>query len=122
MSELLIMLGIPKNAIIPEKNSFNTYQNAVNTRQILKQLNINRILLVTSAFHMPRSVKIFTKQNIEVIPAPTDFIVSEDNISDNNSWESNLLNLLPDARYLDHTTLAIKEYLGIIIYKLKGWL
>ena len=122
MSQLLNMLGVPESAIIPETTSLNTYQNAVNTRQILEQLNIKRILLVTSAFHMPRSVKIFEKQNLEVIPAPTDFIVSESNMGNNNSFKSNLLSFLPHASYVDNTTTAVKEYLGMLIYKLKGWL
>lgn len=122
ISQLLTMLGVPESAIIKETESLNTYQNAVNTRQILASLNIQRILLVTSAFHMPRSVKIFEKQNLDVIPAPTDFIVSKSNSVENNNLATNLLNFLPDSQNLEHTTLAIKEYVGIAVYKLKGWL
>ncbi len=122
MRELLMMLGVPKDAIILEPNSLNTYQNAVNTREILEQRQINRILLVTSAFHMPRAVAIFEKQNFEVIPAPTDFLVTENSISSINSLETNLLNLLPSPMYLEHTTLAMKEYIGIFVYHIKGWL
>ena len=122
ISQLLTMLGVPESSIIKETKSLNTYQNAVNTRHILARLNIQRILLVTSAFHMPRSVKIFEKQNLEVIPAPTDFIVSKSNSVENNNLATNLLNFLPDAQNLEHTTLAIKEYVGIAVYKLKGWI
>jgi len=122
MQELLMMLGVPKRSIILETNSLNTYQNAVNTKKILEQLQINRILLVTSAFHMPRAMAIFKKQNFDVVPAPTDFFVTKDITLQSNSLESNLLNLFPSPLYLDRTTLAIKEYIGMLVYRLKGWL
>jgi uncharacterized SAM-binding protein YcdF (DUF218 family) len=122
MTELLLFLGIPESAIIKEGNSFNTYDNAVNTRRILEKLNIKRILLVTSAIHMPRSVKIFEKQNLEVIPAPTDYLVTQKDFGEEDTFQNTLINLLPDSNYLNNTTLAIKEYIGIVVYKLKGWL
>ncbi|WP_373480162.1 YdcF family protein [Geminocystis sp.] len=122
MTELLFFFGIPESAIIKESNSFNTYDNAVNTRKILEKLNLNRILLVTSAIHMPRSVKIFEKQNLIVIPAPTDYLVTQKDFQLEDNWQSTLLNLFPDSYYLDNTTLAIKEYIGMVVYKLKGWL
>ncbi|BAQ64293.1 YdcF family protein [Geminocystis sp. NIES-3709] len=125
MTELLLLLGVPESAIIKEGNSFNTYDNAVNTRQILQKLKINRVLLVTSALHMPRSVKIFEKQNIEVIPAPTDYLVTKKDFQEDtkeSKWQDTLLNFFPDSNSLNNTTLAIKEYIGMVVYKLKGWL
>ncbi|MBL1209730.1 YdcF family protein [Geminocystis sp. GBBB08] len=122
MKELLLLFGIPKSAIIKEGNSFNTYDNAVYTRKILTPLNINNILLVTSAIHMPRSVKIFEKQNLTVIPAPTDYLVTEKDFQEEDNWQNILINLFPDSDNFNNTTLAIKEYIGIVIYKLKGWL
>jgi uncharacterized SAM-binding protein YcdF (DUF218 family) len=122
MTELLLFFGIPESAIIKEGDSFNTYDNAVNTRKILEKLNIDRILLVTSAIHMPRSVKIFEKQNLQVIPAPTDYLVTEKDFQAEDNWQNTLINLFPDSASLNNTTLAIKEYIGIVVYKLKGWL
>ncbi|BAQ62208.1 putative membrane protein [Geminocystis sp. NIES-3708] len=122
MTELLLMFDIPESDIIKEGDSFNTYDNAVNTRKILEKLNLNHILLVTSALHMPRAVKIFEKQNIRVTPAPTDYLVIHQDFSEEDNWQNIVINLFPDSAHLNNTTLAIKEYIGIIVYKLKGWL
>jgi uncharacterized SAM-binding protein YcdF (DUF218 family) len=77
MRQLLHLMGVPDEAIIQEPNSLNTYENAVNVKKILEERGIKRILLVTSAMHLPRSLLIFKKQGIEAIPAPTDFLVSD---------------------------------------------
>jgi uncharacterized SAM-binding protein YcdF (DUF218 family) len=123
MVELLQLMGIPESVVIPEPNSLNTYENAVNVKQILTEKGINQVLLVTSALHMPRAKLIFQRQNINIIPAPTDFIVSEDDlISLNRNTQAFLLNILPDAENIAKTTKALKEYLGLFIYRLKGWI
>jgi uncharacterized SAM-binding protein YcdF (DUF218 family) len=123
MSELLQMLGVPDSAIIEEPDSLNTYQNAVNTGKILAQKGIEQVILVTSAMHMPRSLKIFQKQGIKVIPAPTDYLVSQQDLQEpNSSLAAVVLNLIPDSRHLERTTRAIKEYIGTGIYRLRGWL
>ena len=123
MAQLLQMLGVPPSAIIQESKSLNTYQNAVNVKQILDELNIQRILLVTSAFHLPRASLIFEKLGVQTIAAPTDYWVTQDsgNIEQGN-FESFVLGLLPDAHRLSRTTVALKEYLGMLIYRLRGWI
>jgi uncharacterized SAM-binding protein YcdF (DUF218 family) len=72
---------------------------------------------------MPRSLKIFQKQGIETIPAPTDFLVSEQDIQEpSSSLQSMLLNAVPDADRMQQTTRAMKEYIGLLIYRLRGWI
>jgi uncharacterized SAM-binding protein YcdF (DUF218 family) len=89
----------------------------------MKQRGIRRVLLVTSAMHMPRSLGIFQRQGIEAIPAPTDFLITEQEIEEPDTTpEATILSLLPDADRLRNTTRAIKEYLGMVIYRLRGWL
>ncbi len=74
--------------------------------------------------HMPRSLALFEQQGLQVTPAPTDFLVSQ------AEWESlwtgdirsQLIHLLPNAEYLAYTTRALKEYIGIAVYGLRGWL
>jgi uncharacterized SAM-binding protein YcdF (DUF218 family) len=123
MLELLKLMGIPETAIIQEPLSLNTYENAVNVKKILQEKNLKKVLLVTSALHTPRAYAIFKKQGMEVIPAPTDFLISEQELSEiEDNTESLLLNLLPDAIALDRTTKVFKEYIGTFIYWLKGWL
>lgn len=123
MATILELMGIPRQAMVFEPNSLNTYQNAVNTKEILQEKGIREILLVTSAMHMPRSLAIFQKQGIKAIPAPTDFIISDRNFTElTYSKESTIISLIPDSGNLENTTLAIKEYLGTAIYRLRGWL
>lgn len=121
MTELLLLFDIPESAIIQENRAVNTRENAVFTREILSGLGINDIILVTSALHMPRSVKIFEKQGFKVYPAPTDFLVTESDFSGKSSWQDNVINFFPNPSRLNHTTSAIKEYLGLWAYRLKGW-
>ncbi|MBD1923063.1 YdcF family protein [Microcoleus sp. FACHB-831] len=123
MAVILETLGVPKEAIIEEPRSLNTYENALYVRQILQEKGIKRVLLVTSAMHMPRSLLIFKRQGIEAIPAPTDFLVTEADINETSSTpQAILLNAVPDADNLYKTTRALKEYLGRVVYSLKGWL
>jgi uncharacterized SAM-binding protein YcdF (DUF218 family) len=123
MAELLQLMGVPAAAIIQEPNSLNTYENAVEVKKILKKRGFQRVLLVTSALHMPRSLQIFRYQGIDAIPAPTDFLVSEiEAQAPNRSFQSVILNLLPDAGRLDRTTQALREYIGLGVYRLQGWL
>lgn len=123
MAEILKTLGVPSSAILQDPTSLNTYQNAVNVRQIMKERGIRRILLVTSAMHMPRSLQIFRRQGIEAIPAPTDFLLAQQEIEEQNtSLQGILLSLIPDTERLEKTTHALKEYIGMVVYRLRGWL
>lgn len=123
MAALLSSFGVPPSAILQDPTSLNTYENAVNVRQILNTHNLQRVLLVTSAMHMPRSLLIFQRQGIEAIPAPTAFLITEQDIQEaNSSIQAILLNLLPDPERLHITTKVLKEYLGTFIYRLRGWL
>ncbi|HSF82516.1 MAG TPA: YdcF family protein [Anaerolineales bacterium] len=124
MFSLLELLGVPAEAMWLETDSRNTYENAVNSHLLLESKHIHRILLVTSASHMPRSVRLFEGQGFEVIPAPTDFTVTQ------KDWEqaisaplqTQVLNLLPSAENLSITSRMLKEYLGLFIYQLRGWI
>ena len=120
MAQLMQRLGVPKSAIIQEGESLNTRQNAVNTKAILDRRQIDTIILVTSGYHMPRSKRIFEKLGFTVIPAATDFLSSPPNAKTLNP-ATITLGLIPDAKSLDLTTLTLKEYIGLIIYQLRGW-
>jgi uncharacterized SAM-binding protein YcdF (DUF218 family) len=124
MAKILEMLDVPQTTIWLETQSLNTYENAIYSREILDREGIDRIILVTSAFHMPRSVPLFEMQGFEVIPAPTDYTITQQGWDE--LWEFNLttqvFNLIPSAGNLDNTTWALKEYIGILVYTLRGWL
>ena len=75
MAELLESLGVPKDAIIKETKAMNTHEHATRLFPLLKERGFKRILLVTSAMHMPRSMGVFRRDcpGLQFIPAPTDF-------------------------------------------------
>ena len=124
MASLLIFMGVDESSLILEERSVNTYENALFSRAILEAQDVKTILLVTSALHMLRSVLLFEKQGFKVIPAPTDFSVIE--LSERRplreTWPDWILAFIPRAGNVNETTLALKEYLGIVIYRLRGWL
>lgn len=124
MSALMAMLGVPPEALWLEAESRNTYENALYSREMLAAAGMSDILLVTSAMHMPRSLPLFTAQGLTVTPAPTDFLVSDAEWQ--HLWRggptATLINLLPNVEYLTYTTRALKEYIGLAVYGLRGWL
>ncbi|MDC0833535.1 Putative membrane protein [Geitlerinema sp. FC II] len=123
MAKIVEAMGVPSEQILLDRTSLNTHQNAVNVKEILEERGIQRVLLVTSALHMPRSLRVFKKQGIDAIPAPTDFLVTDASLAAmSDSWEAIVLNIIPDAHRLALTTRALKEYVGIVVYGLRGWL
>lgn len=124
MSKILQLMDVPAEKMWLQNRSVNTYEDAVFSSEILREKGISKIYLVTSAMHMPRSVALFRKQGIEVIPLPVDYTVTQaglDNLA-NGSWESKLINLFPTASGLSLTTNVMKEYIGYLMYSLQGWL
>jgi len=112
---LLEEWGVKPDAIVVEGSSRNTYQNAVETAKIARRIGFERALLVTSAIHMPRAMATFRAAGINVVAAPTDFQVVQ-------SRRPVILDWLPSAQALALTTRATKEYLGIMVYRWRGWL
>lgn len=124
MADLLGLMDIPKDAIWLQAKSQNTYEDALFCSQIIKEKGLKRVLLVTSAQHMPRAVALFQHQGIAVIPAPVDYTVTQpgwDNLFAPN-LETLAVNLMPNVGSLSLTTAIFKEYLGIWVYHLRGWL
>jgi uncharacterized SAM-binding protein YcdF (DUF218 family) len=122
MAEIAVAFGVPRSAILQEPDSLNTYQNAVNVNALMAQEGIERVLLVTSAMHMPRALGIFMKLGIPAIAAPTDFIVSSQTVAEiGGTRQAVMLSLLPDAANLALVSRALKEYLGLVVYRLRGW-
>ncbi len=115
ISGLLQEWGVPESAVIMETRSRNTYENAVETKKIVEKLQLDSVLLVTSAFHMRRALATFQTNDVNAIPAPTDFKTSD-------RQERTILDWLPNAGALQKTTRVLKEYLGFIVYRLRGWL
>jgi uncharacterized SAM-binding protein YcdF (DUF218 family) len=124
MAEAMRLLGVPEEAMLLETESLNTYENAILSKPILQAQGADTVLLITSALHMPRSVAIFEKQGIPVIPAPTDyeFLQADWQATGSEEWLFYAMNFMPDADSLELTTQTLKEYVGILVYGLRGWL
>ena len=110
LSERAASMGVPKNNILLTAVAQNTEEEAKAVRKLFPNSDAS-LLLVTSAFHMPRSIQIFEKQGFRVIPYPVDFRVE---ISDLTPMD-----FLPSAAALSTTDLAIREQLGRIYYRIK---
>jgi uncharacterized SAM-binding protein YcdF (DUF218 family) len=114
MEILAIRLGISRERIRLDNRSRNTYENAVESKKILDKEDISCFVLVTSASHMRRALGCFRKVGLNPIPYAVDF--------KNHLGKYNLFSLIPSAGSLGASTAAIHEYIGIITYKLRGYL
>ena len=106
MREILVSLGTAPDQIIIEDRSLNTTENALFSTEILKQRGLSRPVLVTSAFHMPRSMEEFRKAGVAATPYPVGYYVPR-----GSYW--NALSWVPSAVAMRGTGIAIKEYMGL---------
>lgn len=122
MAKLVEAMGVPARVILQDPTSLTTRENAVNVKKIMQDQGIQKILLVTSAIHMPRSMAIFKKLGVEAIATPTDFLVSNQELKEpQGTPQATILSLFPDSANLEQFTRALKEYVGLVIYQLRGW-
>jgi len=114
MSQLLEEWGIPASAVEVENGSINTRENALLTMRLLQPRGITSIILVTSALHMPRAAATFRKAGFQVTPAPADF---------HTGWGEPMLleRWLPSARSVGESERALHEWLGMWVYRWRGW-
>ncbi|PKO04490.1 MAG: hypothetical protein CVU41_16680 [Chloroflexi bacterium HGW-Chloroflexi-3] len=124
MADILLMIGVPQEALILQDQSRNTAEDAFYSAEILREMGVDEIILVTSASHMLRSVALFEKQGFKVIPAPADYSITQDNWQSlwHPTFAEVLVGLVPNASHLSDITIVMKEYIGIVIYRLQGWL
>ena len=114
MRRLLVEWGIPDAAIEVEGSSINTHENAVFSHRLLAGRGIGRIILVTSAMHMPRAAAAYRKAGFDVVAAPADF---------QTGWiaPGAIFRWMPQADAIDKSSEAIHEWLGLWVYRLRGW-
>jgi uncharacterized SAM-binding protein YcdF (DUF218 family) len=105
-------LGVAKSRLIMERRSRNTLENAEFSKALVAPKHGERWLLVTSAFHMPRSVGLFRKAGFAVEPYPVDWRVGgpDDLFS--------FTNIAVDG--LGRTDIAVREWMGLIAYRATG--
>lgn len=112
LANLALALGVTPERLLLEEASHNTLEGAREVKRLLlvQGETTPTIILVTSAFHMGRSVRFFTEAGFKVVAAPTDFYAQSGN--------GNLAALIPSANGLGMAATAVYEYLARLRYAL----
>ena len=113
--DLLVEWGVAANAIEIGTESRNTFENALEIRRMIKSKGFTSALLVTLATHMPRAMAIFKRAGVPVIASTTDVNVVDGAHTDPFRW-------LPNAGALLMTTTAMREWIGYLAYRARGYL
>ncbi len=111
MRRWLQRFGIPAGMVHAEVAANNTWENAANLKTTFRHAGIKHLVLVTSAYHMRRSVWVFRQQGLEVIPAPCAYMVERE--------PYDIRSFLPRWNVLSDSGDALHEYLGLLWYKIR---
>jgi uncharacterized SAM-binding protein YcdF (DUF218 family) len=106
--DYLRLWGVPNQHVIGEPKSRDTFESAVEVKQILERHKWKRYLLVTSAIHMPRSMVAFGSLVPEPVPAPADFTIGAGDFTP--------LDLFPSESAARKILAAVHEYIGLVNY------
>jgi uncharacterized SAM-binding protein YcdF (DUF218 family) len=106
------LFGVGRERMVEETTSRTTFENAKNTKELLANQGLSNCLLITSGYHMPRSVGIFRKLGIDVVPWPTDYRT--------DGRERLGLDFTQPNRNSQNLATAIREWFGLVGYYLAG--
>jgi uncharacterized SAM-binding protein YcdF (DUF218 family) len=109
---ILVDLGVPAQQVIEEAKSRDTMENARYCREIIAAHGFRRPILVTSAYHMKRSLAAFHKAGIKPLPLPAQF-------SSGSGQATIWADFLPSAGAFHSSATALREQLGLLFYKLQ---
>lgn len=116
LKKIILKMNIPEEDIIVENKSKNTRENALFSAEILKKgFQGKKILLITSAYHMRRSLACFKKEGIHADP------YSVDERSGKGQYTPDKI-IIPDADYLRNWDILIHEWVGYVSYKIAGYI
>ena len=110
LRDVAIKYGVPNKNILLTENVENTGQEAKAVGKLLNKTS-PKIILVTSAFHMPRAQKVFEAVGINIEPFAVDFLSGADKYT--------IMNFIPSAGALKQTSFFIRELIGRLYYSLK---
>jgi uncharacterized SAM-binding protein YcdF (DUF218 family) len=105
MARVITRLGVPRASLLLEDRSHSTRENADYTARLARAHGIHRVVLVTSAIHMPRASLLFRQAGLDVIPLAVPERPPRDD------WQERWL---PSRRALWRSGRAFKEYAGLI--------
>jgi len=109
MGRIAMGIGVPDKDIITDNAPRNTLESASAAKKLIKG---DRIILVTSAYHMKRSSAMFRKQGFDVVQAPAGYKSEQRGLS--------LYSCIPRAGSLNDSSAALAEYLSLFLYTITG--
>lgn len=108
-------MGIDTSLILVECESDNTYENALLTKKLFQEHQIEgKILLITSAHHLRRAASVFRKQGFQFHTFATNPIAGKPR-------KDLYFYIIPSVHALLTWEIAIKETIGYIVYKIMGY-
>jgi uncharacterized SAM-binding protein YcdF (DUF218 family) len=114
LARQLVAWGIDPSRVILEEKARNTRENAVYSERIARERGFASVLMVTSAFHMRRSIECFEAVGMKVDTLAVDFRAHRSDGPGKTSW-------LPRAGFLADSTRTLREMAGLYIYRLQGY-
>lgn len=116
LKEVLVKWGIPGEDILIENSSKNTYENAVESKKILKEEfpEAKRFILVTSGRHMKRALACYEKAGIHCTPYSTDLYTGPTRFYTFEDF------VIPSVGVMDDWHGLIKEWVGFVTYRITG--
>jgi uncharacterized SAM-binding protein YcdF (DUF218 family) len=113
----LLDIGVKEEDILVEDQSRNTHENALFSKQILDKQGLTKakLLIFTSAFHIPRAMACFHKLGMDAQAFPTNYVAEKPTLEP-STW------LTPDAEVIRNWEIFLKEWVGYVVYKLQGYI
>ena len=111
LKQKALEMGISPQQILLTSIVSNTAEEASAVKGLMAEYGLNKIILVTSSFHLPRAKLLFDRAEVETYPYPTDFKAASRDIT----W----LHFIPSADAFRDTSSGIREYIGRLYYWLK---
>ncbi len=118
LADFMEMAGVPRRDLLIENQAKNTYQNAIYTKEKLKEnrLDLNSTyLLITSAFHIKRAKGCFDKASLTTETFPVDYYASDPKLNFQTLFQPS-----PEGLLIWHK--LFKEWIGITAYKMMGYI
>lgn len=115
MARLAMGLGVPKDAILIESRSINTYENILYSQTLLREAGAqgDRVVMVVSAFQMPRAVAVARKLSLDVVPYPCGFQAGV-----HSRWQY----WIPSNDGAQDFESVLHELIGMAMYSWRGWI
>jgi uncharacterized SAM-binding protein YcdF (DUF218 family) len=114
MHDFLVSMGVSQTDLIMESSSRSSHENAIESFKILSRRGMRKIILVTDAVHLRRAVSCFENRGIEIVPAGCHYRATE--------IEYRLSDFPPSPDAASCCLVAFHEWMGVVYYRMRGWI